>query len=118
MLLPRAARPLVEVELEIGVAERDVVHALERRFRERRPAEVRVDDHAGRVQHTAEARPPGARELCCQLGVQVARVVPGADLFAGPVDHTTGSLDRQRIVAGVGELVDRREIAQLHHVKV
>ena len=46
VILPRAALALREVVLEIRVAAPDLRHPLERRGRQRRTAEVRVDDHA------------------------------------------------------------------------
>ena len=49
-----------EVELEVRVAARHGDRRGQRLGRQRRPAEVRVDDHAGGVQHPAEVRAPPA----------------------------------------------------------
>ena len=57
VVLPRPARSFGEVVLEVRVAAADVDRALDRGGRQRGAAEVRVDDHAGRVQHAAEGGP-------------------------------------------------------------
>ena len=53
---PRAALPGLEVELEIAVARGRLDQALERSTGERRAAEIRVQDHARRVQDPARER--------------------------------------------------------------
>ena len=73
-----------------------------------------MHDHAGRVQHAAEPRPPRALELGAQALAQVAGIRPGADLLPRALDHTPGRVDRQRVVHAAGELVHRREVSQLH----
>src|SRR3970282_2787080 len=60
MVLPGAALPMLEVVLEVRVAGADLRDPGERRLRERRATEVRVDEDAGRVQHAAKARLPRA----------------------------------------------------------
>ena len=61
VILARAALAAREVVLEVRVAARRLGHARERRLGERRAAEVRVDDHAGRVQHAAAGSARGRR---------------------------------------------------------
>jgi hypothetical protein len=63
VVLARAARSGREVVLEVRVATRRLPHVLERGVGERRAAEVRVDDDAGRVQHPPQRRRPSTREL-------------------------------------------------------
>jgi hypothetical protein len=48
---------------------------------------------------------------------EVARVGPGADLLARVVEHRARSVDRERVVGASGELVDGREVAQLHEMQ-
>jgi hypothetical protein len=50
--LPRAACAAREVVLEVGIAARRVAHSREGLVGERRTAEVRVRDHACRVDHS------------------------------------------------------------------
>ena len=56
VVLPGAARAGAEVVLEVRVAAADLAHAVESRFRERSPAEIRVHDDAGGVQRPPEPR--------------------------------------------------------------
>ena len=63
MILARAPLSALEVVLEVRVAGADLDDARERRLAERRPAEVRVHDHAGRVEHATERRRTQARQL-------------------------------------------------------
>ena len=63
MILARASRPGGEVVLEVRVTAAGLDHAIEGGLGERRPAEVRVHDHPGRVQHAPERRLPGRSEL-------------------------------------------------------
>ena len=65
MVVPRAAGAGLDVPLEVRVAVGDARHRRLRVGRQRRPAEVRVDDHAGGVEHAPRAsaarRARGAR---------------------------------------------------------
>ena len=63
VVLPRPARSGREVVLEVRVAAPDLKRAFERSLGQRRAAQVRVDDHAGRVERTPQARRPRRREL-------------------------------------------------------
>src|SRR5437660_1823701 len=47
--MPRAALAAVEIVLEIGVALGDFAHGGDGALGERRPTQVGIDDHAGRV---------------------------------------------------------------------
>ena len=87
--LPRPARARLEVELEVRVRGADLLHACERRRRERRAAEVRVDDHAGRVQHAPQGRRLEPLELgpcrrCDVAGIAAAGDRPARFLERGP----------------------------------
>ena len=59
VILARARAPVSKVVLEVRVAAADL-DARRARPRERSAAEVRVDDHAGRVHHPAKRGLPGA----------------------------------------------------------
>ena len=58
VILPRPARAGAQVVLEVRVAARDLVDPRDRLLGERSAAEVRVHDHAGRVEDAPEPRPP------------------------------------------------------------
>ena len=114
VILPRTARTGPEVVLQVRVAARRVTDALERGRRQRRAPEVRVHDHPGGVQHPPQLRPARAVELAPPAGLQVAGIGAGADLVPGLRDHGPRNFDSQRIVAPAGQLVHRREVAELH----
>ena len=121
--LPRAALAGLEVELEVRVRPADLHHPLERGSRERRPAEVRVDDHAGRVEDPPQRRRPEAVELGTRRGRDVARVAAGEDRRARTLERSARGGRRQRSRRFgqrlVGEQpVDRREVAQVHRSPV
>ena len=63
VILAGAACALREVVLEVRIAAAGLDGMLEGRGRERRPAEVRVEDHPGRVQDAAQGRATGRVEL-------------------------------------------------------
>ncbi|HEY3542839.1 MAG TPA: hypothetical protein VGK79_09865 [Gaiellaceae bacterium] len=63
VILPGAAGAAGEVELEIGVAACGLDDLRERLLGERRPAQVRVHEHARRVEHAPERRGT-CREQC------------------------------------------------------
>ena len=119
VILPRAACALAKVVLEVRVGAAHLDRPLERRRGERRSAEVRVEDHAGRVQHPPQVRARSSLNLAERPSAEVARIVAGMDLLAGAGESRARRLDRQRarrlaqqLVAG--ELVHRREIAEIH----
>ena len=88
MILPRAARAFAEIELEIRVAARRLDDLRERLRGERRAPEVRVHDHAGRVQHAPEATAPRAAPSSSRTRArEIAGIGAGADLLARPVEH-------------------------------
>src|SRR5581483_4653417 len=74
MVLPRPALAALEVELEVGVAARCLVHPRESFGSERGPAEVRVQDDARRVQNAPEAGRARRRELLAQERREVTRL--------------------------------------------
>ena len=114
MVLARPAGAFGEVVLEVRVAAADVAHALERGLGQRRAPEVRVDDHARRVQHPPQPGAPGGLELGAQALGEVARLAAGPDLLARRVEHAPGGVDRERVVHRAGELVHRGEVSELH----
>ena len=114
VVLARPARPRRQVELEVRVAARGLAHVVERGFGERRPAEVRVDDHAGRVEHARQRRRSRGRELVGKACLEVAWVGPRLDLLARPREHCPGGLDGQRVAGLAGQLVDRRQVSKAH----
>ena len=59
-----AARAAAQVVLERRVAARDLGDAIDGRRRERRAAEIGVDDDAGRVDDRLQRRPERVAELC------------------------------------------------------
>src|SRR6266566_7695971 len=58
VVLAGAAGAFGEVVLEVRVAAADLDDPREGLLGERRAAEIRVDDHARRVEHASQARPP------------------------------------------------------------
>jgi len=111
VILARAARARLEVELEVRVA---AGQRGERGVGKRRPAEIRVHDHARRVQHAAQRRRAQRSELLLQARLEVAGLRSGADRLACAVDHRTRGSHGKRVVGRAGELVDGRQIAQFH----
>src|SRR5207237_4203747 len=100
-----AAGPGGEVVFEIRVAATDLAHALERRLRERRPPEVRVHDHARRVEDAAQAGRAGAAELVGEARLEIPGIGAGAALLARPRAHRARGLDGEWIAARAGKLV-------------
>ena len=76
-----------------------------------------MHDHAGRVQDAAQARAASVLELCAEARDEVAGVRAGADLLARAVEHAPRGVDGERVVDPARELVDRREVSQLHRRK-
>ena len=119
MILPRAARTGGQVVLEIREAASDLEHARQSRLRERRPAEIRVEEDARRVQHALESRTPPRRQLDERPLDQIPGIGTGADLLARALEGRTRGgederprLEREPLVAQ--ELVDGRQIAEAH----
>ncbi len=119
VILPRAALALREVVLEIRVAAPDLRHPLERRGRQRRTAEVRVDDHARGVDGRAQAVGVRGGDLLGDELRELTRIAAGADLLAGSIEHGARGLHGQPVrrrgeTRVAQQLVDRRQLAQLH----
>ena len=74
VVLARAAPAGREVELQVRVAGRDGLHARERGLRQRRAAEVGVQDDAGGVEHRAQRRLERGAHAPAQLGGERAAV--------------------------------------------
>jgi hypothetical protein len=117
VVLPRAARSFSEVVLEVRVAASDLADALEGRLRERRTAEVRVHDHARRVERAAEAWSARVFELGTQARGEVTGFRAGADLLPRPFEHPARGVDCERVADRAGELVDGRKVPELHDRK-
>ena len=79
---PRPASPRVAVELEQGIAGGGAAGGLDGRRRPRRATEVRVEDHAGRVDDRRRGRPPdpsnASRRVRDRLGERPASAVGGS----------------------------------------
>ena len=114
VILARAADALAQVVLEVRVAPRGIGDPLDRLLGQRRAAEIRVDDHACRVEHAPQARPPCVGKLLPQTRREISRIRPGLDLLPRPVDNGARRLHRERVVGLARELVHRGQIAQLH----
>ena len=115
VILPRAARAVAQVELEVRVAARGLDDLRERLLA--RAARGRDSCARSRRSRSARgegsARAPRASSSRRRCG-EVARVGAGADLLARAVEHRPRGVDRERIVDAARELVHRRQIAQLH----
>ena len=114
MVLPRPPSPGSDVVFEIGVAARDLAHTVDCRLGERRSAEVRVHDHAGRVENPAEARGSSGVELGLQLHSEIARIVTLLYLFTRTRDHGARRFDGERVLALARQFVHGRKVAQPH----
>ncbi len=101
VVLARAARAFFEVVLEIGVPARDLLDALEGAGRERRSAEVRVDDDSGRVEDAAQPRCGRALEEVEGFGDDVPGLLARGDPLAGRVDRPARGVQR-RLVTVLG----------------
>ena len=96
VILTRAARTRVEVVLEVRVAAADLDDAVERRRRERRPAEIGVDQHAGRVEDAPQRGTGSGGELRQRRLDEVARIPARADLGAGAIERGAGGGEGER----------------------
>ena len=105
---PLASPPSGGIELEEDVATRGQGGGLDRDGGPRRPAEVGVDDHAGRVEDARDGwdRQPG--EPCEQLGREPL------DAAGRPTSRKARTLDREQ-VTGRG---DERRVIVLHPVEL
>ena len=79
-----------------------------------RAPEVRVHDDAGPVQHPAEPRRPQRRDLGCHRRTQIAGLCTGANLRPRALEHGARRVDGQGIDEPACQLVDGREVAELH----
>ena len=107
MILARAPRARLEVVLEVRVAAADLDDAVERRRRERRAAEIGVDQDAGGVEHAPQRRRVGRRELRERRLDEIARIAPRADLLARALERGPGRR-RARAAAARRRAADRR----------
>ena len=76
-----------------------------------------MHDHARRVQDAAKARVASVLELCAEARDEVAGVRAAAELLPRAVEHAPRGVDGERVVDPACELVDRREVSQLHRRK-
>jgi hypothetical protein len=79
MVLARPSAALGEVVLEVRVAGCDLAYPLERRRRERRSPEIRVDDHSGRIDRPSQSRSADVCQLQLDPPYEIARL--GARLY-------------------------------------
>ncbi len=114
MILPGAARARGEVVLEVRVTAADLAHALERSLRERRAPEIRMDDDARRVQGPAQASRSSRTKLLANALDEISGLRAGLNLPARARENGPCGVDRERIIACPRQLVDRRQITQLH----
>src|SRR6185503_6000520 len=84
---------------------------------QRSAAEVRVHDHACRVQEASKARAASFLELCADAREEVARVDAGEDLRPRALEYASCGVDGERVVDHACELVDGGEVSQLHRRK-
>jgi hypothetical protein len=115
VIVARSPCARLQVELEVRVALRDAGDRRASARRERRPPEVRVQEHTGRVQHPPEGRPLSVGGPLSRTRPEVrVTLVSREKLVAALGQHSTGGSHRQRprrIDFG-GEDVDRRKVAQ------
>ena len=114
VILPRAARARAQVVLEVRVAAPDLVDALESRLRQRCAPQVRVHDHARRVQGAPQPGRTGRRELRAKSFGKVSRVRARVYVLARAREDGPCRLDGERVVAPSRELVNRGQVAQPH----
>ena len=96
MILSRAARPCVEVVLQIRIAAANLDDAIERGLRERCPAEIRVDQDARGVEHAPQRWPAGRRQLRQRRLDEIARIASLPDLVAGAIERRASCGERER----------------------
>ena len=87
VVLARPPRAGLGVVLEIGVARANLAHPLERRLRQRGAPQVRVHDHARRVENPPQAGPQARLDLRGGALDEVSRRQPGLDLLPGPLER-------------------------------
>ena len=119
--LPRAAGARLEIELEIRVAAGNLRDPLERGGGERSAAEVRVGDHAGGVDHAAQAGAEDRVRLRPRAVGEVSGLEAGPDLLAGLLEGASDRFDGDAAAVPLRDLeqarvreqpVDRRQLAQ------
>jgi hypothetical protein len=110
VVLARAAGAGLQVELEVRVAGADLRDAIERGRRQGRPAEVRVHEHAGRVQHAPQARRPRGGELGERTLDEIARIAPGAHVVTGDLDGRPHGRSRERVGLACEPLVAQQQV--------
>ena len=119
VILPRAAPAGGQVELEVRIAAGDRLHAGQRGFGQRRPAEIRVQHDARGVEHRAQRRLECGPHAAAQLRRQRAR---RRMLSAGPALGQRGTrlahAERVRRVARrlAHEHVNGRQRADHGHI--
>ena len=110
MILARAALAPLDVVLEVGVAGADLGDPRERRVRERRAAEVRVDEDSGRVQDPAQRRPPRGGELLQDRLDERPGLASGPEVLARALEHGPSRRERELVRLGCKPLVGEEPV--------
>ena len=110
----QAHASLVQVELQVRVAPRRFDDLRDRLLGEWSAPQVRMDDHARRVEDAAKAGRTRGPQLRGQPFGEVAWIRARANLLAREIEHGPRRVDGERIVQHARELVHRRKVAQLH----
>ena len=97
MVLARSARSRLEVVLEVGVAPADLDDTVESGLGERGAAEVRVDQHPGRVEHPPQRRTAARGQLDERRLDEIAGITTFPDLLAGAVERRPCRGERERM---------------------
>src|SRR5262249_37072306 len=100
--------------LEVRVAARGSLDLLERGLGERGAPQVRVHDHAGRVEDAAQTRRSGGLQLFLEPLAEIPGIGARLYLLTRVGNDRSRCLDGERGGARPCELVDGGEVAELH----
>ena len=124
MVLARTSSALGEVVFEVRVAGRDLAHPFDRALREWRPAQIRVDDHAGRIDRPLQSRSTGVCQLQLDPPDEISGIGARLYFFTRANKRCSDRRDEQRPRRRARqplvrrELVYRWQVAQLHRRSV
>ncbi len=108
------------VVLEIGVLPRSLADAFNGAFRKRRPAQIRVQDHARGVNHGSQRRAQQGGDLACDLSSESIRLCrkcceASGDIGAQPFEHGSRRLYDEVAADLTREFTQRRDRQKLIH---